>query len=214
MFFRKRTRVSEFLDGRVSDLLTGDGVFTLESFFEEYLKLYSESGLEGSSVNGEGKINLVIEKDLFTSLFIGTLLWLIKYRTLGNLLNSPRKMAYLDLTFDIATPEAVDNKFGRYDIKVIKETYDAMDINCKKAYTGELQREDQPRFLVSPLWASNPDPHPFRVAAELFIKTIEHQAAAGTSQALPSEAFIDALEKRFHEMTEKTAEVAKGLNIT
>jgi hypothetical protein len=122
-------------------------------------------------------------------------------------------MAYLDLNFDIAAPEVVDNLLENYNTELIKETYDVVDIGCKKAYTGELQRKEEPRFLVSPIWARNPDPHPFRVAARLFVGTIGHGTRSGMSKKPDQDKLGEALEKRFISMTQKAADAAKGVNL-
>ena len=214
MFFRKRIRVPEFLEGRFRALTDQDGVLILESFYEEYREMRSKHGYEGSSGKSRTGNNLLNDRDLFINRFIGTLLWLMKYRVLGNLFNTPRKLAYLDLTFDTATPDAVHKTFLNYDTAVINETYDIMDIGCKKAYTGALQKTDKPRFLISPIWSRNPDPHPFKVAARLFIEVVENGPPLAAPENNASEAFIDALVERFNEMTQKAADVAKGLNIT
>ena len=214
MFFRKRTRVPDFLEGRISELQDINRIFIYEDFFNEYKEILSKSGRSRTPGEKGSEEILSADRDLFINSFIGTLLWLIKYRTLGNLFNSPRKLAYLDLTFDTAMPDAVDNGFLRYDTGVIKETYDSMDIGCKKAYTGELLKGDKPRFLISPLWSRDPDPHPFRIAAKLFASMVERESPAGTQEDKTFETFVDMLEERFNEMTQKAAEVAKGLNIT
>ena len=214
MFFRKRVKVPEFLEGRFRDLINQDGLLILEGFFDEYREMKVVHHYESSRSETDTDDSLSADRDLFINRFIGTLLWLMKYRVLGNLFSSPRKLAYLDLTFDTATPDAVDKTFLHYDTEVINETYDIMDIGCKKAYTGELKKGDKPRFLVSPLWARNPDPHPFQVAAQLFIKIVESGPPLETLEETASDAFVDALVERFNEMTQKTADVAKGLNIT
>jgi hypothetical protein len=206
-------RVPEFLEGRFRDLINQDGVLTLESFFDEYREMKLKYGYERSPGKSGADSSLSSDRDLFINRFIGTLLWLMKYRVLGNLFNTPRKLAYLDLTFDTATPDAVDKTFLYYDTTLINETYDIMDIGCKKAYTGDMQKLDKPRFLISPIWARDVDPHPFRVAARFFIEIIENGPPLGTSEITASDAFIDALVERFKEMTQKAADVAKGLNI-
>jgi len=213
MFFRKRVRVHEFLERRVGEFLTDDGIFTMEGFFHEYNDMLSEIGGR-PVINGNPEDDLPsADRDLFVNSLLGTILWLIKYRTLSNQFNSPRKVAYLDLNFDTVTPEVVDKLLSRYNTQAIKETFDAMDIGCKQAYTGELKKADKPRFLVSPLWARDPDPHPFRIAAGLFIETIGHGLSAQPLEDTIRDVFLDALEKRFIEMTQKTADAAKGVNL-
>lgn len=213
MFFRKRMRVPEFLEERFRDLINQDGILILESFFDEYREMKLKYEYERSVSESSNDKSLSADRDLFINRFIGTLLWLMKYRVLGNLFNTPRKLAYLDLTFDTATPDAVDKTFLHYDTALINETYDIMDIGCKKAYTGDLQNLDKPRFLISPLWARDVDPHPFRIAARLFIEIVENGPPLGPPADTVPDAFIDALVERFNEMTEKAADVAKGLNI-
>jgi hypothetical protein len=214
MFFRKRIRVPDFLEGRFRDLINQNGILILESFFDEYREMRLKHGYQKPLSEGDTPDSQSAERELFINRFIGTYLWLIKYRTLGNLFNSPRKLAYLDLTFDTATPDIVDKTFYHYDAAIIKETYDIMDIGCKKAYTGDLQKNDKPRFLISPLWARDVSPHPFRVAAQLFIQIAEYGPPPGSQEETAPAPFIDALVERFMEMTQKAAEVAKGLNIT
>lgn len=214
MIFRKRMRVSEFLERRFRDLINENGVLALESFYDDYTELKLEHGYKIHSNQNSSEDSLSANRDLFINRFIGSLLWLMKYRALSNLFNSPRKLAYLDLTFDTATPDVVDKTFLKYDTSLIKETFDMMDIGCKTAYTGELQKGDKPRFLISPIWARNVDPHPFKVAAQLFTRIIEYGTPDGAFEETGSDAFIDALVERFNDLTEKTADTAKRLNIT
>ena len=214
MFLRKRITVSQFLERRVTELMTVDGIFTLEGFYDEYSRILSDTGVGPDTEEAEEGTHPSVDRDLFINRFIGTLLWLIKYRILSNLFNSPRKQAYLDLNFDIAIPEIVDRRFICYNTEIIKQTYDNMDIGCKKAYTGEMQREDKPRFLVSPLWTKDPSPHPFRVAARLFMEALAHGTVRGVPDHPDSETLIDVLEERFTSMTENAAQAARRVILT
>jgi hypothetical protein len=214
MFFRKRMKVREFVESLCGQLLTEDGIFLHEAFFDEFSTMLSESGCGHASEGNEGGTNPSSDRDLFINHFIGTLLWLIKYRTLSNMFNSPRKMAYLDLSFDTVAPEVVEKSFPRYRTDIIKETYDAMDIECKKAYAGELQKDEKPRFLVSPLWARNPDPHPFQVAAGLFMDIVGQEVSTETMGDLARQTSSEALEKRFMSMTQEAADTARKVNVT
>jgi hypothetical protein len=214
MFFRKRIKVSEFVESLCSQLLTGDGIFLHEAFFDEFSTMVSEGGYGRTPGENDGDTGPSADRDLFINYFIGTLLWLIKYRTLSNMFNSPRKLAYLDLSFDTVAPDFVDRRFFRYRTDIIKETYDAMDIGCKKAYIGKLQKGEKPRFLVSPLWARNPDPHPFHVAAALFIEIVGQKASTETTGDPTRHSFSEVLEKRFLSLTQEAADTARRLNVT
>jgi len=213
MFFRKRVRVKDFLERRIGDLFDDDGTFTLDGFFQEYQDMLAVPGnaqaLSKRDVSGIPSA----DHDLFTNHLIGTFIWLIKYRTLSNQISSPRKTAYLDLTFDTVAPEVVDKLLSAYNINLIKEIYDTIDIGCKKAFTGELLKTDKPRFLVSPLWARNPDPHPFRIAARLFVENVRHGSLTGASEDPTLDLLCEALEKRFISMTDQTADFARRVNL-
>ena len=201
-FFKNRVKVPHYLEERIKEILTDEGVFRLEGFFEEYQEMILGFS-NGQSAKESGGLAFTLPgRDLFINRFIGTLLWLIKYRTLSTAKNSPRKLAFLDLRFDIETPKIVDKFFERYERDTIKESYDAMDIGCKKAYTGELQRDNRPRFLISPLWTENPDPHPFRVAARIFINGFDHDILKRIQEAGNDSRFDDLMEERFTEFTQ------------
>jgi len=214
MFFRKRMKVPEFVECLCSQLLTEDGIFLHEAFFDEYSSLLTESGFGHALEGNERGTDPSSSRNLFINHLIGTFLWLIKYRSLSNMFNSPRKMAYLDLSFDTVVPQVVEKRFSRYQTVIIKETYDAMDIACKKAYSGELQKDEKPRFLVSPLWARNPDPHPFQVAAGLFMEIVGQKVSIETMGDLARQASSEALEKRFLSMTQEAADTARKVNVT
>ena len=109
MFFKKRVKVLEFIVERVKEFLTEGGTFTLESFFDEYQKILTFSGIEEEAGEREEETITLLDRDLFINRFIGTLLWLIKYRTLTSAKNSSRKLAFLDLKFDIEMPAVIDS---------------------------------------------------------------------------------------------------------
>jgi hypothetical protein len=77
-----------------------------------------------------------------------------------------------------------------------------MDLGCKKIFTGELQRDDQPRFLISPLWTKNPDPHPFHIAAQILVEDVGHKALLDNGESGNGNRFINLIEKRFMEFTQ------------
>ncbi|MGD8353637.1 MAG: hypothetical protein PVJ01_05680 [Pseudomonadota bacterium] len=215
MFFRKRTKVPVFLESLIGRrLLTGNGTFVYEDFYNEYREILRDTLSDGTSGGKGASENTVAGSDIFVNRFIGTFLWIVKYRVLSNMFNSPRRQAYLDLNFDLAMPEIVDKCFFNYDTEAIKESYDGMDIGCKKTYTGEMQKNEKPRFLVSPVWARDPDPHPLRVAAGLFIKETGLLASGQTSEDPVPAALIDAIERKFIAMTDSAAEAAKGVTLT
>jgi len=207
MFFRKRMKVSQFLDTLCHQLVTGEGTFVHEDFYEEFNRMLVEAGKDQWTVPSS-------DHDLFINRFIGTLLWLIKYRALSNMISSPRKLAYLDLSFDTVFPEVVDRYFHRYRTDIINECYELTDIECKKYYTGELQKVDKPRFLVSPLWARNPDPHPFQVAARIFLETAGQLPAKGTGEDTGRQPLFESLEKSFLTLTREAADTARKFNVT
>jgi hypothetical protein len=107
MFFKKRVKVLEFIVERVKEFLTEGGTFTLESFFDEYQKILTFSGIDEEAGEREEETITLLDRDLFINRFIGTLLWLIKYRTLTSAKNSSRKLAFLDLKFDIEMPATI-----------------------------------------------------------------------------------------------------------
>ena len=203
MFFKKRVKVLEFIVERVKEFLTEGGTFTLESFFDEYQKILTFCGIEEETI-------ALLDRDLFINRFIGTLLWLIKYRTLTSAKNSSRKLAFLDLKFDIEMPAVIDSCLQHYDTDRIKESYDSLDIRCKKVFTGELQKSKEPRFLVSPLWVGDPDPHPFHIAAQIFLEDMGHNAAPGDVET--GDGLIDLIERRFMELTQPVADAAADVN--
>lgn len=210
MFFKKRVKVLEFIVERVKEFLTEGGTFTLESFFDEYQKILTFSGIEEEAGEREEETITLLDRDLFINRFIGTLLWLIKYRTLTSAKNSSRKLAFLDLKFDIEMPAVIDSCLQHYDTDRIKESYDSLDIRCKKVFTGELQKSKEPRFLVSPLWVGDPDPHPFHIAAQIFLEDMGHNAAPGRVET--GNGLIDLIERRFMELTQPVADAAADVN--
>jgi hypothetical protein len=210
MFFKKRVKVLEFIVERVKEFLTEGGTFTLESFFDEYQKILTFFGIEEEAGEREEETITLLDRDLFINRFIGTLLWLIKYRTLTSAKNSSRKLAFLDLKFDIEMPAVIDSCLQHYDTDRIKESYDSLDIRCKKVFTGELQKSKEPRFLVSPLWAGDPDPHPFHIAAQIFLEDMGHNAAPGSVET--GNGLIDLIERRFMELTQPVADAAADVN--
>ena len=211
-FFKNSVKVPHYLEERLKEILSDKGTFTLEGFFDEYQEMILASGSgETAKQNGEQAVTLP-DRNLFLNRFIGTLLWLIKYRTLSTAKNNPRKLAFLDLRFDIETPKIVDKLFKQYDRDTIKESYDAMDIGCKKAYTGELQKVKRPRFLISPLWAENPEPPPLRVAARIFINDLDHETSR-KPQEIRSDSRLEILmEERFRELSQSTADSCHEIN--
>jgi hypothetical protein len=213
MFFKKnRVKVPEYIEDRVEEILNGEGVFKLESFFDEYQEILLTSGGGGPAGEGGEWTDTPLDRDLFINRFIGVLLWLIKYRTLSSSRNRPRKQAFLDLSFDIEMPDIVDRFFQRYDTGTIKESYDSMDLRCKKVFTGELQKAEEPRFLVSPLWAKNPDPHPFHIAAQIFVEDMGHNAVLAKDEAGNAHSFAGLIEKRFIEFTQPVANASADIN--
>jgi len=203
-FFKNRVMVTDYLEERMLEMLTDEGIFKKEGFFEEYHTILSNftSSERVPPTETNGPTVIPADRDLFINRFIGTFLWLIKYRTLTTARNSARKLAFLDLSFDIEIPKIIDRLFNRYDTDTIKESYDSMDLRCKKIITGELQKAALPRFLVSPLWTKNPDPHPFQIAARLFTEDVGHNAIAKDKEAGRGCSFIDEIQKRFIEFTQ------------
>jgi len=213
MFFKKnRIKVPDYLEERVKEILTDDGVFRLEGFFDEYQGMLSAS--RGDETTGESGNGIVTspDRDLFINRFIGTMLWLIKYRTLTSAKNSPRKLAFLDLKFDIEMPAIIDSFFQHYDTDTIKESYDSLDLRCKKVFTGELQKGEEPRFLISPLWVKNPDPHPFHIAAQIFAGDVSHKAIVGNGESRNEDSLTYLVEKRFMEITQPVADASADIN--
>jgi len=206
MFFKNLIKIPVYLEQRVKEMLTEDGIFRLENFFDEYQEMVSASGGDEASSESEKAAYTPPDRELFINRFIGTLLWLIKYRTLSTAKNKPAKLAFLDLRFDIVMPGIIDKFFQRYDTDTIKKSYDAMDVGCKKAFTGEMQKEKRPRFLISPIWAKNPVPPPFRVAARLFSDDF------GREQNGENSKFESLLEERFMEFTQTAADSCKEIN--
>jgi len=210
-FFRKHKKVPEYLEERVKDILTDEGVFKLESFYDEYRNILSNitpSELIPPTETSEQAVTLA-DRNLFTDHLIGTMLWLIKYRTLSTVRNSPRKLAFLDLSFDIEVPDIVDRFLQRYDTDTIKKSYDSMDLRCKSVFSGELQKDDTPRFLVSPLWAKNPVPHPFHIAAQIFAENVGHKSLIDNVVPGNGESLIDLIEKRFMEFTQPIEDMSE-----
>jgi len=212
LFFKNSVKVPHYLEERIKEILADKETFTLEGFFDEYQEMILDSGSGKTAKNmGEEAITLP-DRNLFINRFIGTLLWLIKYRTLTTAKNSPRKLAFLDLRFDIETPKIVDKLFAHYDRDIIKESYDAMDIECKKAFTGEWQKVKRPRFLISPLWTENPNPHPLRVAARIFTNGFESEKLQNFQETGSDSRFENLLEERFREITQSTADSCREIN--
>ena len=211
-FFKNSVKVPDYLEERIKEKLTDDGIFTLEGFFAEYQELIVASGDGETALDDGQQVVTLPDRDLFINRFIGTLLWLIKYRTLSTAKNSPRKLAFLDLRFDIETPKIVDKLFERYARDTIKESYDAMDIGCKKAFTGELQKDNRPRFLISPLWGKNTDPHPFRVAARIFTNGFDHEILNRLQEIGSDSRFESMMEERFMEFTQSSADTCREIN--
>jgi hypothetical protein len=205
LFFKKnRIRVPDYLEERINEILTDDGTFILEGFFDEVQEMLSELGLELADAPPN--------RDHFINHFIGTLLWLIKYRTLITAKNSPRKLAHLDLRFDIETPKAVDKLFERYDRDTIKESYDTMDTECKKSFTGELQKDKKPRFLISPIWAANLDPNPLRIAGRIFVNSIDHKIFNRLQDTGNDSRLESMMEERFVEFSQPAADSCKDIH--
>jgi hypothetical protein len=213
MFFKKsRVKVPEYLEERVKEILTDGGIFRFGSFFDEFQgMLLASTSNETAGETVEGTVTPP-NRDLFINLFIGTVLWLIKYRTLTSANNSPRKLAFLDLKFDIEMPDIIDKYFQQYDTETIKESYDSLDLRCKKAFTGELQKMDEPRFLVSPIWAKNLDPHPFNIAAQIFVEDIGHKSVLGNGQTGSANSLTGLMKKRFMELTQPAADASASIN--
>jgi hypothetical protein len=212
LFFKNSVKVPHYLEERIKEILADKETFTLEGFFDEYQEMILVSGSgETAKQNGEQAVTLP-DRNLFLNRFIGTLLWLIKYRTLSTAKNNPRKLAFLDLRFDIETPKIVDKLFKQYNRDTIKESYDAIDIGCKKAFTGELQKVKRPRFLISPLWTENPDPHPFRIAARIFINDLDHETSRKLREIGSDSRLEILMEERFRELTQSTADSCREIN--
>jgi hypothetical protein len=215
MFFKKnRVKVPDYLEERVKEILIDNGAFRIEGFFDEYHTLLSNMAPSQhvSPMTAGGLAVTQVDRDLFNNRFIGTMLWLIKYRTLTSAKNSPRKLAFLDLKFDIEMPAIIDSCLQHYDTDTIKESYDSLDIRCKKVFTGELQKDDEPRFLISPLWAKNPDPHPFHIAAQIFVEDMGHDAVLGNGETGNGDVLTDLIERRFMELTQPVADVSADVN--
>ena len=122
------------------------------------------------------------------------------------------QLAFLDLRFDIDTPKIVDKLFEHYDRDIIKESYDSMDIGCKKAFTGEWQKVKRPRFLISPLWTENPDPHPLRVAARFFANGFESETLKNFEEIGSDSRFEILLEERFRGLTQSVADSCREIS--
>ena len=212
LFFKNSVKVPHYIEERIKEILTDEGTFTLEGFFDEYQEMILASGNGEIAKEGGGQAVTLPDRDLFLNRFIGTLLWLIKYRTLSTAKNSTRKLAFLDLRFDIETPKIVDKLFEHYDREIIKESYDAMDIGCKKAFTGEMQKDKRPRFMISPLWAKNPDPHPLRVAARIFANGLDHETLKRLQEIGSDSRFESLMEERFMEITQSAADSCREIN--
>lgn len=208
--FRNRIKVPDYLEERVKEILTDEGIFRLGGFYDEYHKILSNITPSEHVPSTETREQAVTpaNRDLFTDHLIGTILWLIKYRTLSTVRNSPRKLAFLDLSFDSEVPDIIDRFLQRYDTDTIKKSYESMDLRCKRFFTGELQKENLPRFLISPLWAKNPDPHPFHVAAQIFVEDVGHQALMGNSEFENGDSLTDLIEKRFMEFTQPIEDIS------
>ena len=212
LFFKNSIKVPHYVEERIQEILSDKGTFTLEGFFDEYQEMVRTSD-SGKTAKEGGDLTLTLpDRTLFLNRFTGTLLWLIKYRTLSTAKNSPRKLAFLDLRFDIETPMIVDKLFENYDRDIIKESYDVMDVECKKAFTGEWQKAKRPRFLISPLWGKNPDPHPFRVAARIFISGFDHEASRKLQEIGSDSRLEIRMEERFKELTQSTADACRKIN--
>ncbi len=204
MSFRNRIKVPDYLEERIKEILTDEGIFKFEGFFDEYHKILSNitSSEHMPSTATNNQADTLAGRDFFTDRFIGTMLWLIKYRTLSTVRNSPRKLSFLDLSFDSEVPGIVDRFLQHYDTDTIKKSYESMDLRCKRFFTGELQKDSLPRFLISPLWTKNPDPHPFHIAAQIFAEDVGHQVFMGNGEFENGDSLIDLIEKRFMEFTQ------------
>lgn len=204
MSFRNRIKVPDYLEERVKEILTDEGVFKLEGFYDEYYTILSNSTSSKHLPPTETReqADPPAGRDLFIDHLIGTMLWLIKYRTLSTVRNSPRKLAFLDLSFDSEVPKIVDRLLQRYDTDTIKKNYESMDLRCKSFFTGELQKDNLPRFLISPLWTKNSDPHPFHIAAQIFAEDVGHKTLIGDVESGNGNSFTDLIEKRFMEFTQ------------
>jgi hypothetical protein len=204
MSFRNRIKVPDYLEERVKEILTDEGIFKLEGFYDEYYTILSNIPFSEHLPPTETReqADPPADRDLFIDRFIGTMLWLIKYRTLTTVKNSTRKLAFLDLSFDSEVPKIVDRLLQRYDTDTIKKNYESMDLRCKSFFTGELHWGGEPRFLISPLWAKNPDPHPFHIAAQIFVEDVGHKALLDNGASENGNRFINLLEKRFMEFTQ------------
>jgi hypothetical protein len=210
IYFENRVKVPQYIEDRVNEVMTDEGIFILEGFFDEYAGMISTSGIdETTRVNGE-QASTLPDRDLFINRFIGTMLWLIKYRTLSTAKNGPRKLAHLDLRFDIEMPLIIEKHFEKYDVNTIQEAYDNADIECKKAFTGEMQREERPRFMVSPIWAKNPEPHPVKIAARILVSAFDQEVPDNRETA--NENLENMMKERFMEFSQSAADSCKEIN--
>jgi len=218
MFFRKKVKLQDFLKDPFLEVVLNDGVFRYEDFYEDFKKIVKENPstlLE----HGTGSVETDtvwpgVERDYFISGFLGTFLWLLKYRTLSANRSSPRKLAFLDLLFDIEIQKLIAEHLGAYYIDKVQEVYDLMDILCKKQYTGDLPKGEPPPFLVSPIWGKNASPHPFRTAAVIF-RDLMLKATPVEAVTVPDgEPLIEELYKRFTAMTAAVEKPANSINFS
>lgn len=208
MFFRKKIKLQDFLEGPFLGVVLQDGSFRYEDFYEEFHAVVKKD-FPGTSEKTPG-----LDREYFTSSFLGAFLWLLKYRTLNANRNSPRKLAFLDLLFDIEMPGLIRRNLDAYDFDRVHEVYELMDIRCKEQYTEKLPKGEPPPFLASPIWDSNARPHPFKTAASVFIGLTLNANPTEQTPVSVDEPIVEELFKRFTMMTAPIEKEAAGVNFS
>lgn len=200
MIFRKRVKLEHYIEERIGDLLDEDGALPT-GFFPEGALRQEGSGAHSPPEGGGNAVPAGPGRSAAASRAIGALLWLMKYGTLSGSTYVDRRLAFLDLAFDVEVPSVVDRLLVGYDVGLIKRTYEDLDIGCKEVYTGKMRQGAVPGFIVSPLWAKNPDPDPVLVAARLFAGYTNPSSGADGDEAPADRVLIESLYTRFREIT-------------
>lgn len=213
MLFRKKMKLLHFLEGPYLEATLDQGAFRHDGFYDVIVEALAAHFPPGTAADSRQVQGIGVERDYFSVTFLGAFLWLLKYRTLSTNRNSPRKLAFLDLLFDMEMPRFIKKHLGAYDVDRVEESYNHMDIRCKEVYTGELPGGEPPPFLVSPIWAKDASPPPFRAAASVFLELVDVRVPGG-GESSPREKLVETVASHFTRMTEPVEKASARINFT
>ncbi len=212
--FRKRIKLSEYLHLHLADLVSEGGLLRQEAFPWGITAHPQETGSPSPSPRqGPQGASAGALREGSVETWIGTFLWVFKYRTLCGNRNTARRRAFLDLLFDMQIPGVIDKHFGRYDTARIKEVYETMDILCKKTYTPAVADPNRPGFLASPVWNRDQDPPVLRTVARLYLGERTTENHPGSGQGAEDEDLLDVLESRMEALSRPYEETARTVRL-